>query len=70
MLNKMATSRFLSDSFEKRSEGGNLFVLQCFYSLKKGTKALNFYSKEPSLNILGLLDQYDSPWEQKGIAYT
>ena len=47
------------------SLGWGLDALKCFWSLKKGTKTLNFWQNEPFSDILGPLGQYDNPLGKK-----
>ena len=49
----------------KKKDGGHgLVALQSFRSLKKGTRALNLRSNEPSYNILIPVSQYNHPFEK------
>ena len=36
-----------------------------FWSLKKGTRTVDFRSNEPSPDLLGLLVRYNHPWEKR-----
>ena len=49
----------------KRGVGKSLVAHQSFYLLKKHTVTSDFWSNEPSNDILGSLIQYDQPWGKK-----
>jgi len=66
MLNKMVPKNFDRMSMEKRRvfKIGQI-ALQSFWSLKKGTRFLNFRLSEPSTGILEPLVQSNHCWKKK-----
>jgi hypothetical protein len=50
--------------WEKSDVGGGLAAFQYFWSLKKDRRTFHFNENEPYPDLLGLLGQYDHPWEK------
>jgi len=69
-----AKKKGLSHNFDRMTLGGKgregLVVLQSFWSLKEGTKTLNFLVSEPFVNLLKSLIWCDHHWGKKSIKLT